>query len=121
MENLKSVLDAHAKGIIDKLGKKFDSHRFIECFSTEHEKEYVGMLSDNINSGNGIFRTVHAQIGRFLSDNADALKIQKDGRAQSINVKGYKSENQGWKKALVLIPILSFLCNFTALSQTGMW
>jgi hypothetical protein len=98
MGNLKRVLDVHAKNIIDGLGTEFDSHKFIEQFLAKQEKEYVELLSDNINSGNGIFRTVHAQIGRYLSDNASAFKIEKTERQQGTNIKGDEVENQGWKK-----------------------
>jgi len=117
MKNVKRVLDAHAKGIIDSLGTEFDSHDFIEQFSIEHEREYVELLCENKDSVNGIFRIVHAKIGRFLSDNVSVLKIQKDGKASSRTVKGYKSANQRWKKVFVLIPLLCFLCNFNVLSQ----
>jgi hypothetical protein len=98
MGKLKEALDAHAENIVKKMGAEFDSHDFIEQFLTDYEKEYVELLSDNINSDNGIFRTVHAQIGRYLSDNVPTLEIEKTGKVQSTNIKGNKSKNQGWKK-----------------------
>jgi hypothetical protein len=98
MGNLKEALDVYAENIVKKMGTEFDSHKFIEQFLTDYEKEYVELLSDNINSRNGIFRTVHAGIGRYLSDNALALGIEKTERTQGTNIKGHEVENQGWKR-----------------------
>ena len=63
------------------------------------EREYVTMLVDKIDSEQ-IFRTVNASIGRFLADNQMELRIVKNGREASRNVKGHETENQGWIKTL---------------------
>jgi hypothetical protein len=114
MENLKRVLDAHAKSIIDGLGAKFDSHDFIEQFLTEHRKECVGLFSGNI-FGNEIFKTVHAGIDQYLSDNASALKIEKIDRTQGTNIREHESENQEWRKVFAFNPLLGFLGWFSVL------
>jgi hypothetical protein len=89
---------SQAQGVIRKMDKSFDSHKFIEQFSTDYEADYVAMLCEHKGSDNGIFKTVHARIAGFLSKNSTALNIRKDGRISSKNIKGYKSENQKWKK-----------------------
>ena len=55
------------------------------------------MLVERIESEQ-IFRTVNASIGRFLADNQTELRIVKNGREASKNVKGNETENQGWIK-----------------------
>lgn len=87
-----------ATQIIDLLPTEFDSHQFIEKFKEKHERRYVDFLHRHINSENGIFRAAHAQIGHFLSQNREALGIEKTEQCCSTNTKGYDSMNQGWKK-----------------------
>lgn len=88
----------HFKEIIDELSNEFDSHEFIKKFMKRHEREYVEMLYKNINTPNGIFRAVDAEIARFLSVHAVELGIRKDERGSSGNPKMNKSENQSWTK-----------------------
>lgn len=88
-----------AQRIINELNDEFDSHEFIEQYITLYERDYVIMLIEKIESEQ-IFRTVNASIGRFLSDNTTELRIDKNGRETSKNVKGNDSENQGWIKTL---------------------
>ena len=88
--------------MLESLPPEFYSHQFIERFICENEREYVEMLYAQKDSP-AIFRTVHAQIAKFLAENVDELHICKDtedgnGRAESRNIKGYDSENQKWKK-----------------------
>jgi hypothetical protein len=97
MGKLKEALDAHAESIIKKMGAEFDSHDFIEQFLTDYEKEYVELLYENI-SVKEIFKTVHAQIGRYLSDNARELGIEKTERMLTTTIRGREAENQGWKR-----------------------
>lgn len=86
------------KTIIEELGSGFDSHTFIKNFMKKHEKEYVEMLYSHIDTPNGIFRAVDAEIARFLSVHAVELGIIKDKRCPSGNPKMNESENQKWKK-----------------------
>lgn len=86
------------KSIIEELDSEFDSHRFIKEFMERHEREYVEMLYKNINTPNGIFRAVDAEIARFLSVHAVELGIRKQGREPSGNPKMNVSENQKWQK-----------------------
>lgn len=88
----------HFKSIIEELGGDFDSHKFIKKFMERHEREYVEMLYKHIDTPNGIFRAVDAEIARFLSVNAVELGIRKDKRKPSGNPKMNKSENQRWTK-----------------------
>jgi hypothetical protein len=87
-----------AQSVIQKMNKSFDSHKFIEQFSIDYEADYVRMLCKHKDSDNGIFKTVHARIARFLSNKATALNILKTDRTSSENIKGYESENQEWEK-----------------------
>ncbi len=86
------------KSVINKLDNTFDNHQFIEKLIVLYEKEYVELLFNHINSSGGIFQTTHAQIGKFLSDNASELAISKDNKINSENIKKYNSKNQNWKK-----------------------
>ena len=88
-----------ARIIINGLNNEFDSHDFIENYITLFERDYVTMLVDKIDSEQ-IFRTVNASIGRFLADNQMELRIIKNRREASQNVKGHETENQGWIKTL---------------------
>jgi len=89
-----------AQSIITALPIEFDTHDFIECFSRNFEREYVEIIHSQIDSNCGIFKSAHAEIGRFLSKNKSALNIKKDGIENSRNIKGYDSPNQGWEKEI---------------------
>lgn len=88
-----------AQRVIDELNIGFDSHDFIEKYMVLFERDYVSMLVEKIENDQ-IFRTVNASIGRFLADNQKDLRIEKNGRESSKNVKGNDTENQGWIKML---------------------
>ena len=75
--------------------KTFDSHEFIRHFAKKFEIEYVEFLSTYKNEP---FRNVHAQIGKFLSEHQDLLKIKDDGIIQSPNIFGIDSQNENWIK-----------------------
>jgi hypothetical protein len=92
--------EENVKTVISRLGREFDSHKFIEVFYTMYEKEYVELLYSYIDSTNGIFRAAHAKIGKYLATNSASLKIQKVNRDDSENIKKYDSENQYWRKLL---------------------
>jgi hypothetical protein len=79
----------------------------------ESLKEVLDAHAESIIKGLGAEFDSHDFMKRFLA------KQEKNGRTQSTNIKGYKSENQRWKKVLLLIPLLAFLCNFSALGQYG--
>ena len=73
----------------------FDSHEFIRHFARKFEIEYVEFLSSYNHEP---FRTVHAQIGKFLSEHQGFLKIKDDGITQSPNIFGANSQNEKWIK-----------------------
>ena len=83
--------------VVAQMPQEFDSHEFIKKFIAMHEREYVDMLYEQ-HEVNGIFRAVHAEIGRALAEDAERLNICKVTRDLSENVKGYDSENQRCKK-----------------------
>ncbi len=87
------------ENVIDELDNEFDTHKFIENFILKYEKEYVELLCSDINK-NGIFRTTHSKIGRYLSINSSSLKIEKINKVDSENIKKYDSENQNWRKTI---------------------
>lgn len=88
------------ENVIAELKYEFDTHTFIKKFLSMYEKEYVELLYSHINSKNGIFRTSHAQIGKYLARHSDLLNIQKNEKIESENIKNYESENQNWRKVL---------------------
>jgi hypothetical protein len=96
--NTQFFLDKYAPNIIATMHQNFDSHDFIRQLIKDYEKEYVEMIYEHKDRTNGIFRALHAEIGRYLSENFVSLKIQKTSRIVSANIKGYKSENQNRKK-----------------------
>jgi hypothetical protein len=83
-----------SKEIVEELGTNFSSHDFIEKFAFYHEEAYIGMLYAC--KGKHAFQTVHAQIGRFLSDNKIQLNIKKTERKENKNVFGNETEVQFW-------------------------
>lgn len=88
------------RAIIEELDNmEFDSHTFIKKFMEKHEREYVEMLYSHIDTPNGIFRAVDAEIARFLSVHAVELGIvRKNEKCPSGNPKMNVSENQNWEK-----------------------
>ena len=86
-------LDSCAGDIIRKLDDKFDSHDFIKKLIKYREHGYIARLS-----GYATFKNFHSQIGRYLKENSCILNIKSDGKNRSINIKGYNSENEKWKK-----------------------
>lgn len=73
----------------------FDSHEFIRHFAKKFEIKYVEFLSSYDDEP---FRNVHAQIGKFLSENQAILKITDGGIIQSPNVFGINTSNEKWIK-----------------------
>lgn len=73
----------------------FDSHEFIRYFAKKFEIKYVEFLSFYDNEP---FRNVHAQIGKFLSENQAILKIKDGGIIHSQNVFGIDTPNEKWIK-----------------------
>jgi hypothetical protein len=74
---------------------EFDSHEFIRHFAKKFEISYVEFLSSYKLEP---FRNVHAQIGRFLSEHQELLKIKDNGTVQSPNIFGIQSQNEKWVK-----------------------
>jgi hypothetical protein len=74
---------------------EFDSHEFIRHFAKKFEITYVEFLGSYKLEP---FRNVHAQIGRFLSEHQELLKIKDNGTAQSPNIFGIQSPNEKWVK-----------------------
>lgn len=81
--------------IIQGLPKEFDSHDFIKRFARRFETDYIDFLSQYQTEP---FKTVHAQIAKFLSENDNQLKIQSIGQIHSENVFGDKTINENWMK-----------------------
>ena len=83
------------EAIIKELPNSFDSHQFIQKFARRFEVEYVWYLSQYDKEP---FRKVNMQIGRFLSENKDLLKIKDMGEWDSPNVFGDLTKNEYWQK-----------------------
>lgn len=90
---------SQAQKVIKELNPTFDTHDFIEKFSRNYEREYVEIIYKYYKKSARIFMSAHAAIGKFLSDETQNLKIEKQSeRVSSRNIKGYKSPNQRWRK-----------------------
>lgn len=84
---------------IGHIGKSaFDTHDFIKQFMNDFERDYVELLYNYRNASNGIYRSAHASIGRFLMDQHKQLRILPISKEQSSNIKGNISENQLWER-----------------------
>lgn len=83
--------------IINKLSSSFDTHAFIIQLTMDFEREYVELLYKHKRNQH-IFMSAHAEIGKFLADNAKGLSIEKEIKENSENIKDYPSENQKWRK-----------------------
>ena len=94
---LKIFLEKNAENIISNMDEKFDSHKFISQLLKDYEKDYVELLYAH-KKAKGIFRTLHAKIGKYLKENAIDLSIVKNGKVKSDNIKDYESTNQNWRK-----------------------
>ncbi|WP_417873979.1 hypothetical protein [Xanthomarina gelatinilytica] len=100
--NLKQFMETNLTVIKDEIisnipNDKFDSHEFIRNFAKRFEIEYVEFLSSYKEEP---FRKVHAQIGKFLSENQDVLNIKDVGISKSQNVFGVDSQNEMWVKTV---------------------
>ncbi|GET34629.1 hypothetical protein PbJCM13498_34920 [Prolixibacter bellariivorans] len=73
----------------------FDSHEFIRFFSKRFETKYVEILSSYKDEP---FRNVHSQIGKFLSEHQEGLKIKSIGTIMSKNIFGIDNSNEKWEK-----------------------
>lgn len=83
--------------VIAQMGPTFDSHAFIERFMSMYESVYVGQLS-GYSDAKAPFRTLHAQIVRYLALHADELGIRPSRRVPSKNIKGNETYCQEWEK-----------------------
>lgn len=86
-----------AETLINKLNDEFDTHDFIVQLTKVFEREYVELLYEH-KGHTHIFMSAHAEVGKFLVDNAKVLSIEKEIRENSENIKDYPSENQKWRK-----------------------
>lgn len=83
-----------AQMILNELGLKFDSHRFIRKLLQKYPEVYGERLvaRKNVNLANG-------EISSFLSRNATELKIEKiSDDFVSQNILGNDTANALWKK-----------------------
>ena len=83
-------------GIISKLDTEFNSHDFIKGFSKIFEEDYINFLYNY--KGKGAFKTVHSQIGKFLSLKKTALGIQKMEKVKDEHIFEEEDKIQAWKK-----------------------
>lgn len=92
-------MDAHTNDIIKiikELPAKFSTQDFIERLSYRFESDYIDLLYEY--KERNPYKTVHSQISRYLSNNADKLFIVKDSLVNSRNVFGIVEETQSWLK-----------------------
>jgi uncharacterized membrane protein YqiK len=97
--SINDFMEAHVseiRNIITDLQEKFSSHDFIEKFAKKYESEYINMLV--LYKNQDAFKTVHAQIARFLSLNMSILGIKKNNKDFSENVFGDRDIVQWWEK-----------------------
>lgn len=92
-------MDLHTQEIIQiikDLPAKFNTQDLIERLSYKHESEYIEILYEY--KERNPFKTVHSQINRYLSTNADKFFIVKDNFVKCRNVFGIVEEVQCWHK-----------------------
>lgn len=94
------LMNRNAASVIEKLDNSFDSHDFIAGLIKMDEKGYENILKSFENLKTGIFRSFHAQIGRYLSLKSTNLGIRPMGKVKSRNIKGYESVNEEWQKVI---------------------
>ena len=78
---------------IASLGDYFDSHAFIRKYMEKYPKSYAGFIAQH-----KTLKAAHAQIGKFLLNNAQQLNIENIGVIESLNVLMKPSDNTLWKK-----------------------
>jgi hypothetical protein len=101
--SIENFLNQHiddVRQIVSGLDGDFSSHHFIQKFARRFEGDYIDFLQTYRKPAGeqGAFQTVHQQIARFLSKNAELLHIEKTNRRYTQNVFGDETDNQGWKK-----------------------
>lgn len=82
-----------AQRTIKYLGRYFDSHAFIRKYMEKYPKAYASFVSEH-----KTLKAAHAEIGRFLLNNAQSLKIVQIGEIESLNVLMKPSSNALWKQ-----------------------
>lgn len=97
MGKLKDFMDSHVKDLLEKVGKKeFTTTDVIYAInqSSEWQKEYI-RLSEQY----GSYNKLNAQVGRYLANNREKLKICKNGNKEICTTNtGRRSPNQKWSK-----------------------
>ena len=83
----------HFETVIAQMEPTFTSHAFMSMY----ESVYVGQLS-GYSHAKAPFRTLHAQIGRYLAQHAEELGIRPSGPVPSKNIKGNETYCQNWEK-----------------------
>lgn len=63
----------------------------------QYEFDYIGKLMERRTpAGNHAFRTVNADIGRFLADKQGELHISNCGKVKDTNVHHLETDNEEW-------------------------
>ncbi len=105
MSSVTKILEERALSVINTLESHFSSRDFIWGFMTAYEEEYVELIVERFQQSEeghkGIIKELHQQIGKYLSNNAAQLAIEKDlelGKEESISPFGKVSSTQCWRK-----------------------
>lgn len=104
MSNIYEILASRASNVIEVLGSTFSTRDFILAFMNAYEEDYVKLLVEALPSNNEekpkIIQNLHQQIGRYLDNNADKLKIkeEKGKKDPSLSPFGKHSSTQCWRK-----------------------
>lgn len=88
--------DEMFEAVLASMDERFDSHDFIFEMMRQFPRQYTNALYQCRRSKDPI-RTLHAQIGRKLSEMKG--RIRKSRMKRSRNVRGLPSTNQYWIKA----------------------
>ena len=86
VENVRLIIN-------EKMKDAFDSHDFIKEFIWSYPSDY-GKILEHFNN----VALAHAQISKFLSDNADVLHIKKTGEDGTDNIFGHDRKCAQWIK-----------------------
>lgn len=99
----------------------FDSHEFIDSYRANFEHDYITMLVGNMtpDQPNRAFQQTNSEIGRYLSDYSEELRIVKEENVPSRNDHGKMTCNQKWRiLSLFFIVFLSSVFSFSLLAQS---
>ncbi len=100
MSFITEFLHRKSVAVIAELPTQFSTRLFIWKLADEYEHDYIEMLiAATKTEKTRSFHSLHAQIGTYLLEHSEDLKIVKlDIREKNVNPFGRITESQLWEK-----------------------